>query len=412
MVFAGLGALEAEGRDDLAGLDVTGRIVVVLGSSAREPSRDTRRGSRIVPFGAETAAIERKARHAAARGAAGLIVVSRDRQLRSFGSQWPTDRSVQRMQYRLPADELPIPVVRVGSEVGATILGLDRNHPVARDVAALYRDASLRFDVPGRLRLQVVIDATTETVHNVLGVLPGSEPGLRSQVVVIGAHLDHDGVDADGRIFNGADDDASGVAAVLEMAEAFAGTAEAGRGPRRTVLFALWNAEEKGLLGSRYYTKHVVPENHTVVANVTVDMIGRHEEIPNGNDPRFGGLPPRPASASRRVLHMIGYSLSPDLAGLASEEARAVGLTLEAKYDRHPLNLLRRSDHWPFLLMGVPSLFLTTGLHPDYHTPDDDVGRIDFGKLERVARLAFRVAWRVAEAPSVPHLTTAPTPEP
>jgi Zn-dependent M28 family amino/carboxypeptidase len=156
----------------------------------------------------------------------------------------------------------------------------------------------------------------------------------------------------------------------------------------------------------------VSPEGHRVVANLNLDMVGRHEDVPSDPGPRFAGLRRRPEAQTQSLVHILGYSFSPDFARLVKEEARSLNLTMGTEYDRNPINLLRRSDHWSFLKAGVPALFLTTGLHPDYHTPHDDVDRIDFPKLERIARLAFRVAWRLAEADTAPRLVEMPTDQP
>jgi Zn-dependent M28 family amino/carboxypeptidase len=106
------------------------------------------------------------------------------------------------------------------------------------------------------------------------------------------------------------------------------------------------------------------------------------------------------ASASVNTLHVLGYSIAPDLAAELRDANGAVGLTLLEDYDVGAQDLLKRSDNWPFVEHGIPALFLTTGLHPDYHTPDDDTARIDFGKLARVAQLAARAAWIVADGPA------------
>jgi Zn-dependent M28 family amino/carboxypeptidase len=217
-------------------------------------------------------------------------------------------------------------------------------------------------------------------------------------MVVVGAHLDHDGTDADGRIYNGADDNASGTAAVLAAAIAFARAAADGERPARAVLFALWNGEEKGELGAEAFVASPEPARR-VVANLNLDMVGRHEEVPDPNDWRFHGLPKTDPAATGNTLHVLGYTYTPELAAMLREANGAVGLTLQEDYDRGEQGLLQRSDNWPFLSHGIPALFLTTGLHPDYHTPNDDVGRIDFGKLTRVARLAARAAWIVADGP-------------
>jgi Zn-dependent M28 family amino/carboxypeptidase len=219
--------------------------------------------------------------------------------------------------------------------------------------------------------------------------------------VVIGAHLDHDGVDPKRGVMNGADDDGSGMAAVLEVAEAFATAAAANVRPARTIVFAFWNAEEEGLFGSRHFVSHPSPPGRPV-ANLNLDMVGRHEDVPDPSNPRFTGLPKTRAKDSANVLHLLGYSHSPDLTEAVREANVRVRLDVRTSYDGGSHNLLRRSDQWSFLERGIPALFLTTGLHPDYHTPEDDVDKIDFAKLVRVARLTFEAAWRIADASAPP----------
>jgi Zn-dependent M28 family amino/carboxypeptidase len=227
---------------------------------------------------------------------------------------------------------------------------------------------------------------------NVVGTITGTV--RPNQFIVVSAHYDHVGV-RDGRVFNGADDNASGTAAVIAAAVAFARAAAAGERPARSVLFALWNGEEKGSLGAEAFVASPEPARR-VVANLNLDMVGRHEEVPDPGDWRFSGFPKIDAASSANTLHVLGYSYAPGLAREVREANAAVGLTLKQDYDIGAQDLLHRSDQWPFLRRGIPAVFLTTGLHPDYHTPDDDVERIDFGKLEKVARLAARAAWIVA----------------
>jgi Zn-dependent M28 family amino/carboxypeptidase len=240
--------------------------------------------------------------------------------------------------------------------------------------------------------------ASPVTMHNVLGIMEGRDRRHRSEMVVVGAHLDHDGTDEDGLIYNGADDNASGTAAVLGAAAAFARAAASGERPARAVLFAFWNGEEKGSLGAEAFVAAPQPSRH-IVANLNLDMVGRHEEVLDPNDWRFHGFPKVDAASSVNTLHVLGYTYSRDLASELRTANEAVGLTLLEDYDRTPQSLLQRSDNWPFLEHGIPALFLTTGLHPEYHTPDDDTARIDFSKLTRVARLAARAAWIVADSP-------------
>jgi Zn-dependent M28 family amino/carboxypeptidase len=232
-------------------------------------------------------------------------------------------------------------------------------------------------------------------MDNVIGLVQGRE-AEREGTVVVGAHLDHDGIDEQGQIYNGADDNASGVAAVLATAAAFARAASGGERPLRTVVFALWNGEEQGSLGAEYYVGAPVPAAR-VVANINLDMVGRNEEIPDPEDFRFRGFQRTSRQQAANVVHLLGYSYSPDLARLVRQANAAIRLNVKEDYDRGAQHLLQRSDNWPFLEHGIPAVFLTTGLHPDYHTPADDTDRIDFGKLERIAELAARTAWLAAD---------------
>jgi hypothetical protein len=393
------------------GADLAGHVAVVIAPPrAGRGSGDTAPAA--IPPAADPASVEAQVRRAAERGAVALVVVGRERQLRGFQAAWPAAPAVRNVPYRLADDRLPVPAIRVAATVGAVLFDVDRQDPVAA-IGRVAEDPSAASGLlDRRMRLLLDIDTRAVTAHNVLGLVEGRDPERRHEMIAIGAHLDHDGIDEDGRIYNGADDDASGSAAVVELADAFATAARRGHLPRASILFALWNAEEKGLLGSRHFVARRDPEAPRVVAGLNLDMIGRHENIPRGNDPRFPGLQPRSAAEARRLVHLVGYTFSPDLAKLVKEEAPRSRLVVAAEYDANPINLLRRSDHWPFLLAGIPALFLTTGLHPDYHTPDDDADRIDYDKLERIARLTFRVAWRVADAEAPPRMVSAPTPDP
>jgi hypothetical protein len=259
----------------------------------------------------------------------------------------------------------------------------------------------LRKSSAGTMTIAAAIERRPVPSRNVVGAITGSDPARRDELVVIGAHLDHDGVDPKRGVMNGADDDGSGVAAVLEVAEAFATAAAANVRPARTIVFAFWNAEETGLFGSRHFVRSPSPPGRPV-ANLNLDMVGRHEDVPDPSNPRFTGLPKTRAKDNANVLHLLGYSHSPDLTAAVREANLRVRLDVRTSYDGGSHNLLRRSDQWSFLERGIPALFLTTGLHPDYHTPEDDVDKIDFDKLVRVARLTFEAAWRIADAPAPP----------
>jgi hypothetical protein len=409
LAFAGYGiSAPGQGYDSYAGLEIVGRIVVLL-----EGRPHTWKGP-AAATAADPAAEGARVLAAQERGAAAVVLVT-DQQSQEFSRRarkaWPRRPSIREARFVRAALLYQIPVVRVSGRSGAALLGLGevpqsdlaalRNRVASEPSSARSIDRQL-VERPRRARLTVDIERRTVTSHNVVGYLEGRDPASRDELVVIGAHLDHDGIDARGRVYNGADDNASGTAGVLEIAGAFAEAAARGQRPRRTVVFAFWNAEEKGLLGSSHYVEQPLPSPGRPVVKLNLDMIGRREEVPDQPDPRFRGLPPKRPEASANSVHLLGYSYSPELAAIVEHENEAVGLVIKSEYDDHALDLIRRSDHWPFLQRRIPSAFLTTALHPDYHTPDDDVDRLDFEKMERIVRLAYRVAWRVADAPGVP----------
>lgn len=365
------------GHDDYAKIDARGAIVLVQDDA---PVDLRQRRALTDDQKTEMSTLGRKIGDARAHGAAGLIVIRGS--LDEVRSEWPEHASVRSAFYRLlaPMRDSPFAVAAISSQAAAPLRhALDNGQALT---ARLFPD----------------IVAVPVMMDNVLGAIRGRDGGAGG-LVVVGAHLDHDGIDEKGAIYNGADDNASGTAAVLAVASAFARAAEAGDRPLRTVVFALWNGEEKGSLGAEYYVSSPVPAGK-VVANLNLDMVGRNEEIPDEQDPRYLGFARTSPERTANVVHLLGYSYSPDLARLVGQANAAVRLTVKEDYDRGAQHLIQRSDNWPFLEHGVPAIFLTTGLHPDYHTPDDDTDRIDFGKLERIAELAGRTAWLVADGPA------------
>jgi Zn-dependent M28 family amino/carboxypeptidase len=185
------------------------------------------------------------------------------------------------------------------------------------------------------------------------------------------------------------------------VAEAFSRNSQ---GARRSVLFAGWDAEESGLLGSYYYVARSSFPLERTVAMLQMDMIGRDEEVPDSQDRRFQGMEQQSAEQNRNSVNVLGYSRSSDLRERVRETNRRVGLELRFRYDDHPMNLIRRSDHWPFLAHGVPVALFHTGLHPDYHRTSDTVDKLNFAKMEKVTRLVYLTAWNTADEITKPRL--------
>jgi hypothetical protein len=215
--------------------------------------------------------------------------------------------------------------------------------------------------------------------RNVLVLQVGDDPQLQNEVIVVGAHYDHVGYGNNsnsqgpiGKIHNGADDNASGTSVVLETIEAFA---ESGLKTRRSILFAFWDAEERGLVGSRYWLSHPTLPLERVKLNITLDMVGRLR------DHRLLVLGTRSGYGMRQLFS--GHIDDP--------------LTLNFSWD-----ISANSDHWPFLEHRIPIALLHTGLHSDYHRPTDDVDKVNRDGLREVCRYFFAGLVKVANEDRLP----------
>jgi hypothetical protein len=218
--------------------------------------------------------------------------------------------------------------------------------------------------------------------ENVLAYIEGGDK--RDELVIITAHYDHIGV-ANGEIYNGADDDGSGTVALIEIAQAFAIAKQEGNGTRRSVLVMPVSAEEKGLLGSRYYSDNPVFPLENSVANLNIDMIGRTDSVHAGGEP---------------YVYVIGSDrLSTDLHDI-NETANETYTRLQLDYtfnaEDDPNKFYYRSDHYNFARKGVPAIFYFNGVHEDYHQPTDTVDKIEFDRLHQRTLLVFHTAWILA----------------
>jgi Zn-dependent M28 family amino/carboxypeptidase len=234
-----------------------------------------------------------------------------------------------------------------------------------------------------------------------VALLEGSDARLKNEWVIVSAHFDHNGADAT-QIFNGADDNGSGTVALLDIAEAYALAAKDGQRPKRSVLFAAWNSEERGLLGAWAYTEQPLAPLTAIAAVLNMDMIGRNEEIPIGGGARFAGLDVQTAESNSNALNLMAFSKVPDITAVVEKANGGIGLELKKRYDNNSSNLLRRSDQWPFLQRGVPAMGFITGLHPDYHTQYDRPEKINYVKMEKIARLVHQVSWDIANSDTRP----------
>jgi len=374
LAFAGYGiSAPALNYDDYAGLDVVGKAVLIFSHEPQENMRDSRfNGAR--PLRETTLA--NKALTARNHGARVLLVVSD-----------PTHR-VDQANYRLftiepDAEDRQIPVLRVAREAMAPLLRAWDLESVAtlidRDLTPRSRTlAGGTVDYVQRLSLK------RRTVRNVIGILDGSDDVRSEEAVVLGAHYDHVGLggrlsgapERTGEIHNGADDNASGIAALIEIARSAA--ADRSRFPR-SLVFVAFAGEERGLLGSAYYAGAPATPLANTLAMLNLDMIGR----------------------SHGRVEVGGLGAVPSLEADVNAAARIAGIVV-----RRGGPGAGRSDDSSFMDKRIPALHFFTGFHDDYHRPGDDWNRIDAEGAARVATLALELAALIAAQRDRPEFGT------
>jgi hypothetical protein len=266
---------------------------------------------------------------------------------------------------------------------------------------------SITFDVDAEYRV-----VRTQLSQNVVGVLEGSDPQLKAQYVAFGAHYDHVGYaegevertdgnarrlgargrvtkgTEDDRVWNGADDDGSGTVAIMALARAFA----EGPRPKRSLLFVWHTGEEAGLLGSRYFADYPTIPMDRIVTQLNIDMIGRNRDD-------------KPSEAN--TVYLVGSDrISTELHNLNRSANNALPKPLTLNYEMNdPSDMEQvyyRSDHYSYAAKGIPIIFFTTGLHPDYHANTDDVSKIEFDKMARITQLVYETGLRVANLDHAP----------
>ena len=359
VVFAGYGISDST-RDDYKGLDVKGKIVLVLnGQPAGTPQPTGRRG-----FGFYS-----KQDAAQKNGAVGLLVIQTGFPRKSMGAKGN--------MYLTGFKKVIYPnTFYVSDKVAEAIMGAD------------YAATKSGTPQPKTYTVNIGLDfvKTVLQLHSsdVLGFMEGTD--LKDQIVVLSAHYDHLGK-RDTVIYYGADDDGSGTVSILELAQAFAKAKAAGKGPRRSILFLANSGEEKGLWGSQYYSEHpTYPLEHTTV-DLNIDMIGRID-------------PNRKYGDSTNYVYVVGSDkLSTDLKPISEGNNKKYSkLELDYKFDdpTDPERIYYRSDHYNFARKGVPIIFYFDGIHKDYHRPTDTPDKINYDIMEKRARLVFYTAWEMA----------------
>jgi hypothetical protein len=410
--FAGFGIVAPDqGRDDYKGLDVRGRVVLVLDHEPGETDPASLFDGVVT---SEHADPLKKAIEAERKGAVALLIVSDlhnhpdPENFEALGAAyWPdSPPRIERYALQSRVEQVSIPVAQVSRSVACELL-----HGLNESLVALSRSAESSGGA-GAVSVDDVIVTLSSAVRrhvvpdrSVIAGLQGSDPKLRDEWVVISSHHDHEGADG-AVIFNGADDNGSGTIGLIAIAEAYASAAGKGQLPRRSILFASFNSEERGLLGSWAFVERPPIPLAKIVAILNMDMVGRDEEVPEGGGPKFRGLPVQKAETNRNTFTLLGHSRSTALAESIerSNATGGFGLRIKKDYDNNLSNLIRRSDHWPFLQYGVPGVWFHAGLHPDYHTANDRPEKIRYDKMEQIVRLVHQASWDLAQQEDRPRL--------
>jgi Peptidase family M28 len=372
LVFAGYGLAVPElGYDDYKNIDVSGKAVLVFTHEPQEHDAGSRlNGTRSMP----QTSLNAKAQLALSKGARVLIAVS-DPSHRYDEGQFALFKSDP------DADDQGLPVLRVRRTEMQPLLDAWRLDATARqiDMDLVTRSEELTGSSVDYVES---ISKNRKTVRNVIGILPGSDPARAREAIVIGAHYDHVGLggrlsvtpDRVGEIHNGADDNASGTASIIEIARV--AMEERSRFPR-TLIFIAFAGEERGLLGSAYYASHATFPIENTIAMINLDMVGR----------------------ARGGVDVSGLDVSPSMEADLKAAATAAGGGLQIKREGPGAG---RSDDSNFLDRRIPAINFFTGFHADYHRPSDDWEKIDAPGTKRVATLALEFAARLAERTTRP----------
>ncbi len=375
IVFVGYGiSSPSQKHDDYANLDVKGKIVLVVGGAPADV--DTSR----------LASNEQSEAAARTHGAVGELIIS---MRENFANPKPGEpRPPARESVRLAnRDDNRLPSAVLTPALADKLLALlDTNYATVKTKrGAPFTPKPLDASA----KLKVVLNETRSTTQNVVGILDGTDPKLKSEYVIISAHYDHLKTNAAGQVYPGADDDGSGTTSVLTIARAMSL-----QPPKRSVLIIFHAGEELGLLGSQYNTDvaPIVPLENTVV-DLNIDMIGRSRQP--GDDNKANEQ-----LTDANTIYPIGADrISGELNQIEEQtnnEFEKLTFDYTLNDPKHPDRIYFRSDHWNYAKHGVPIIFFFDGVSVDYHQPTDTIDKIDFNKMTRVARLVYEIGWRVA----------------
>lgn len=442
LVFAGNGyVINKTNTNPYSGLDVKGKIIVVAGlpaelaalQNAAGRGRGAGGGGRGQnPLGEACKDYLTPEQYAAKNGALGVVTVANFQQASAManpnaagfgggrGGASLNGPNYQVVKFHQAQTCPAAPSITAGMDMTNALFQNEKlsGSQVFYATGSNAKEDSFELNARKKLALKLGIKTTEGHGENVIGILEGSDPVLKNEYVIMSAHLDHIGLSAplpDGHnVNNGADDDGSGSTGLLAIAHRYAEGAAKGMRPKRTILF-LWNGgEEKGLLGSQYFTEFPPIDLTKVVADLNMDMIGRTQ------NPEYPDTNKQHVLVKRGEVLVIGPNISSDDLGEAIEgvNGKYQKLALNHFYDAtkpdathdnlgpepNGQRIFYRSDHYNFAKVGVPICFFTTGLHNEYHRPTDTPEKIDYVEMQEIAKTVSAVGWELSNAAGRPKL--------
>src|ERR1051326_837703 len=399
LVFAGSGwFVKSKDLDAYKGIDPAGKIAVVFGTPNQSPRGISR--AELGKIGEDSIA---PVDYAKQKGVVGIIYVPDA----NYVANWPRIR-VRVMERgatfvaKFAPQQTPasLPSVVVSPDVVNQLFAGEREAaaPILSATSAVNLPAPFVMSADKKVTLSMANTTESLTTQNVVAIWEGSDPVLKSEYVALGAHYDHVGSGCppigNDRICNGADDDGSGTTALLAMAEALS---KARARPKRSILFVWHCGEEKGLWGSRYFTEFPTVPLNQIVAQINIDMIGRSKKEGDTN-PRNAEL------TGPNAIYLIGSTMmSTELGELVNAVNKSyLNLALDTRYDapNDPNRFFYRSDHFNYARKGIPIIFFFDGVHEDYHRAGDSADKIDYDKMQKVARTIYMTLWEIANRPA------------
>lgn len=383
-VFVGYG-IGDKGYNNYQDLDVKGKVVLFLEGEPVKDGKSVISGTQIISEWSSN--INKKTKLALEKGAIATILISSK----------STDQFIS-MASRLKHHYAKPDLVQIGEErssrfavsenYSGKVFGYSEKK-LSKIKSKLVAKPNYCIKIkPSTITIELKIEEDKIQTENIIGMVEGTDKA--SEAIVISAHYDHIGIKGE-TVYNGADDDGSGTVAVMELAQAFSEAKKAGFGPRRSIIFMGMTGEEKGLLGSEYYSNHPVFPMEKTVTNLNIDMIGRlDEEHPEDEN----------------YVYLIGTNmLSQDLHDISENANKTYNnINLDYRYNslEDPNKFYYRSDHYNFAKKGVPVIFYFNGVHEDYHKSTDTIEKILFNKIENITQLVFYTAWDIANRDEKP----------